>query len=137
MAWSLTSSVIVIGNLGWLFQPHGSKCLLFCLVHRCQHVTDSPVSLLLLFSGWNQSLWQMWRVLWKVYSSHDYWSPNSSSVNIQKESVSQRGDILWNLQIAGACFFIPSWDLCLKYLCLFSRMLMRSQSLFNFSRHLK
>lgn len=105
--------------------------------HRYQHVTDSPVSLPLLFSGWNQSLWQMWRILWKVYSSHDYWSPNSSSVNIQKKSVSQRGDILWNLQIAGACFFIPSWDLCLKYLCLFSRMLMRSQSLLNFSRPLK
>lgn len=105
--------------------------------HRCQHVTDAPVFLPLLFSGWNQSLWQMWRVLWKVYSSRDYWSPNSSSVNIQKESVSQRGDILWNLQIAGAFYFIPSWDLCLKYLCLFSRMLMRNQSLLNFSRCLK
>lgn len=57
---------------------------------------------LFLLSGWNQSLRQMWGVLWQVCSSPDYWPPHSSDMNIQ-----QRGHCVpeRTLQITGAHFF--------------------------------
>lgn len=42
-------------------------------------------------SGWNQSLWQMWRVLWEMHSSRGHGAPNSSTLNIENLEVLPSG----------------------------------------------